>query len=114
MAFFINIVNQVLFFAYDVINQIFGAFGLSWIGVVVGLAVISTILRLFASNLIGTALNIHHERQEAAVQQRIEQQKARISSGRGAASSSRLKPSDYDFSRSSAVRDHFIKHSRRG
>lgn len=115
MKIFVSIINQILFSVYTWMDEIFQAFGLSWLGVVVGLAVVSAILRLFAANLIGTSLNIHHERQEAAAQQRIEKQKTRYSTGRGASSSSRLKRSDYSFSaKNSAVRDHFINKTRKG
>lgn len=113
MQFFVNIINQILFFAYRCIDSIFQAFGLSWVTFTVGLAVVSVILRLFAGNLIGTAMDIRHDRAEAAAQQRIEKQKARSARGRGASYSTRLSRSDYDFSRSSAARDHFINRTRR-
>lgn len=91
MPVFINIVNRVLYFAYETIDQIFQSFGLTWIGVVVGLAVISTILRLFAANLVGTSLNIYQSHEQASKQQRIEKQKAKAATGRGAATSSRIR-----------------------
>lgn len=113
MSLFVNIINQILYFAYYAIDSIFKAFGLSWISFTVGLAVISVILRLFAGNLVGSAMNVHHERKEAATQQRIEKQKAKASTGRGASYSTRLSRSDYDFSRKSGTRDHFINKTRR-
>lgn len=89
MADFVRICNQVLYFAYDTINKIFHSFGLSWLGVVCGLVIISTVLRLFASNLVGTAVNIHHTRQEAVTQQRIERKKAKAATGRGASTTTK-------------------------
>ena len=89
MGFFVNVVNQILFFAYSAVDRIFQAFGLSWIGFTVGLATISVILRLFAGNLVGTSVNIHRSRQNASAEQRIERQKTKASTGQGASYSTR-------------------------
>lgn len=89
MGFFVTIINKILFFAYESIDRIFQAFGLTWLGFVSGLAVISVILRLFAGNLVGTAMNIRQSRQEAAAHQRVEKQKAKASTGQGASYSTR-------------------------
>lgn len=113
MQFFISIINQILYFSWRCIDLIFQAFGLTWVSFTVGLAVVSVILRLFAGNLVGTAMNIRHDRAEAASQQRIEKRKAKSARGRGASYSTRLSRSDYDFSRPSGSRDHFINRIRR-
>lgn len=89
MAFFVTIINKILFFAYESIDRIFQAFGMTWIGFVSGLAVVSVILRLFAGNLVGTAMEIRKDRQEAAAQQRIEKQKTKEVTGQGASYSTR-------------------------
>lgn len=91
MQFFIDIINLILYSAWDWLNQILIAFGLSWAGLTVGLAVISVILRLFAANLVGASVNMHHTRQEAAKQQKIEKQKARSSRGLGASTPNQLR-----------------------
>lgn len=83
---YIKIINQVLYFAYDTIDKIFQAFGLSWVGVVTGLAVISVVLRLFAANLVGSAVPAMHEGASAWKQQRAEKQKAKQAVGLGKSS----------------------------
>lgn len=86
---YVSVINQLLYFGYDSFDKILKSFGLSWVSLVTGFAVISVILRLFASNLVGTAVNVRHARQEAAAQQRIEKNKARAARGRGAATTTR-------------------------
>ena len=89
MQVFISVVNLILYSVWDWLNKILQAFGLSWTAIAVGLVVISVILRLFASNLVGTAVNIHHSRQDAGRQQRKQKRAERRSVGRGASTSSR-------------------------
>ena len=90
MGFFVNVANQILFFSYSSIDRIFQAFGLSWLGFVAGMAVVSVILRLFVGNLVGSAISAGNSRQEAAAQHRIEKKKAKAASGQGASYSTRL------------------------
>lgn len=87
LALVMKVVNYVLYSAFTWIDAIFNAFGLSWLGVVVGLAVMSVVLRLFAANLIGSAISLHKSREKASDEQYVEQQKARRSIGRGASKS---------------------------
>lgn len=120
MGMVISVINRVLFFAYTVMDSIFQACGLSWIAVVCFLVVISTILRLFAANLVGTALNVHASRQEASAAQHIEAKKARQAKG-VASSSARsvtrwnkgVSSSEFKFSHNTSAKDHFVNRSRK-
>ena len=110
----VKAINYVLLAAFTWISAFFEAFGLSWLGVITGLAVISAVLRLFASNLVGAAVHLGRNHEQAAVQQRIEKSKSRAAVRRGASTSSRLRQSEYDFGgpRSNAARDRFVSKSR--
>lgn len=83
MNTFVKVVNQVLYFAYDTIDKIFQAFGFSWVGVVTGLAIISVILRLFAGNLVGSAVPAMHEGADTWRQHRAERNRAKEAAGLG-------------------------------
>lgn len=89
MAPYVNIINLILYYSWLCAEYIFNAFGLSWLGVVVGLAVISAILRLFAANLIGSAMAIPQSKPTASAQQRIERKNFRRSAGRRVSNSPR-------------------------
>ena len=62
MGTFVGLINQILFFCYSALDQTLQRFGLSWLGLVVGFATISVVLRLFASNLVGTAISMRDTR----------------------------------------------------
>lgn len=85
MGDFVSVANQVLYFGYDTMDKILQAFGLSWAGLVVGFAVISVILRLFAANLVGTAVGIRDTRRASAAREaKVARNQARASRRRGA------------------------------
>lgn len=88
MGAFVSIINQILYFAYSTIDQIFRVFGLSWVTVAVGFAVIAAVLRLLTSNLVGAAMTVGSSRPQAAHEQRIAKKTERRSVGRGASKSS--------------------------
>lgn len=71
---FFSLINQLLYLAYLMVSYIFQAFGISWIGFVVGLVVISAVLRLFVANLVGSSIFVHDQRE---FKQYKERQKAR-------------------------------------
>ena len=110
----VTAINFVLYFPLMWLDEIFMTFGLSWLGVVCGLAVVSVILRLFAANLVGTAVNLRDDHRRAQKAQVAEGKKAMKARGRGASTSSRLRRSDYSFVKRSGTRDHFINKTRKG
>ena len=85
----LSVLNYVLYFAWSAIDRIFQAFGLTWLGVVCGLAVISVLLRLFARNLVGTSVAVYQDHRKAQRAQGAEKHKAAAARGRGASTSSR-------------------------
>lgn len=95
MGEFVSIINLLLYSAWDWLDQILRAFGLSWAGLAVGFAVISVILRLFAANLVGTAVGIRDERRSTAAREaRVARKQAQSVRKRGS-SYSTSSGSDY-------------------
>lgn len=83
LQFCLSILNMVLYYSFLMVNMIFDAFGITWLGFVCGLAVVSVLLRLFAANLVGAAVALHDRREAVARQERLDRHSAQLALGPG-------------------------------